>query len=542
MAGNDKPQPNIEQVRELLSPYLDDEVSGEERALVEEALAVSDELQADLDTLRQTVSLLQALPPAPAPRPFTLSEADVGVPARPAGGRGFFGLPAWLAGLAAAAATLVCVLAIGGLFVTGQIGTVSAPSELARLNQPVQTESEPVEAPAAEADAASQEAAPAEPPAPEENLAAEPAGEEAAVEATEPAVSQTEAQAVEAEVMEEAEEPVGNEAVEDTLSAEGEAVAVAEAEEPVAEEAVEEAAEAKQDQAEAAGELYRDDEAGAAAAEAAPLSAPTPTPAPLSTLEQPALAQEAVPADDQRDEPAAEAESLAPAPAPPAAAEAAPAENLAERGIAPRQVEIRDQNLSIRPGLIRLEGVIEVEPGAQLQATLLRNGAPVESWAASPVEQTVVEPGGRFTLEFEASAGSADGDLFGIEPANYQIVISSVGLDEPVTATVFFDTFGPAPVATVEPPSPTPTPSASPTTPATPTAVAKVELTFEPSPSPSPVVTPMEAPVLTTPIVAPTQTGPIRSVTLIVVVVLLGVGMIVVAGLLLWWLLKKQQR
>ena len=66
MAGNDKQQSNIEQARELLSPYLDGEVSGEERGLVEEALAVSDELRADLDTLRQTVSLLQALPSVPA--------------------------------------------------------------------------------------------------------------------------------------------------------------------------------------------------------------------------------------------------------------------------------------------------------------------------------------------------------------------------------------------------------------------------------------------------------------------------------------------
>ncbi len=539
MAGNDKQQSNIEQARELLSPYLDGEVSGEERGLVEEALAVSDELRADLDTLRQTVSLLQALPSVPAPRPFTLSEADVGLSAPAAGGRGFFGLPAWLAGLAAAAAALVCVLAVGGLFLAGQSGGLSAPAELAGLNkeaasQAVQTESEPVEeaaeAPAAEAEIAPQAAAPAEPPAPapEEKLAAEAAGEEATVEAAEPEVSREEAQAVEVEAMEETEEPAADEAAEDTLSAVGEA------------------AEAEAGQAEADGELYRDDEADTDAAAGA-ASLPTPTPAPLSTPEQPALAEEVMPAEA----PAVEEESLAAAPAPtaevpanlaesaegappPAAAEASQEQNLAQRGVAPRLVEIRDQYLSIRPGLIRLEGVIEVEPETVLQATLLRNGAPFDTWAASPVLQTVVQPGGRFTFEFEAVAGSADRDLFALEPANYQIIISSMGLDEPVTATVFFDTFGPS--ATAEPPTGTPSP------PATPTAMAKAEVTFEPSPPASPVVTPVEVPVLSTPTVAPTQAGPVRSLTLILVVAIVGLGGLTIAGFLLWWLLKKQQR
>jgi hypothetical protein len=68
----------IEQARELLSPYLDDEVTPVERALVEGVLAESPELQSELDSLRQMVNLLHGLPSIPAPRPFTLSEADVG--------------------------------------------------------------------------------------------------------------------------------------------------------------------------------------------------------------------------------------------------------------------------------------------------------------------------------------------------------------------------------------------------------------------------------------------------------------------------------
>ncbi len=67
MANNQTHQPNIELARELLSPYLDDEVTEEERVLVEQALAASGELQQDLETLRQTVSLLAGLPSVPAP-------------------------------------------------------------------------------------------------------------------------------------------------------------------------------------------------------------------------------------------------------------------------------------------------------------------------------------------------------------------------------------------------------------------------------------------------------------------------------------------
>ena len=55
MASNENQQPNIDRARELLSPYLDGEVSAEEQVLVEAALAASGELQADLESLRQAV-------------------------------------------------------------------------------------------------------------------------------------------------------------------------------------------------------------------------------------------------------------------------------------------------------------------------------------------------------------------------------------------------------------------------------------------------------------------------------------------------------
>ena len=71
MAEKLTPQPDIEIVRDLLSPYLDDEVTDEERVLVDAALAGSPELRDELETLRQTVALVADLPRIPAPRPYT---------------------------------------------------------------------------------------------------------------------------------------------------------------------------------------------------------------------------------------------------------------------------------------------------------------------------------------------------------------------------------------------------------------------------------------------------------------------------------------
>ena len=121
MADNQNHQLNPDQIRDLLSPYLDGEVTDEERALVEQALAVSAELQGELETLRRTMALVAALPPVPAPRPFTLTEADVRGIAVPAP-KSLFGLPSWVKGWAALAATLLCVLAAGGLFWNMQFG------------------------------------------------------------------------------------------------------------------------------------------------------------------------------------------------------------------------------------------------------------------------------------------------------------------------------------------------------------------------------------------------------------------------------------
>ena len=53
------------QIRELLSPYLDGAVTADERARVDNALTQSAELRAELNSLRQTVQLMQSLPRVP---------------------------------------------------------------------------------------------------------------------------------------------------------------------------------------------------------------------------------------------------------------------------------------------------------------------------------------------------------------------------------------------------------------------------------------------------------------------------------------------
>ena len=63
-------QPQI--TEELLSAYLDDQVTAEERALVEAAIATDPAIAWQVDSLRQTVQMLQALPPLTLPRTFTL--------------------------------------------------------------------------------------------------------------------------------------------------------------------------------------------------------------------------------------------------------------------------------------------------------------------------------------------------------------------------------------------------------------------------------------------------------------------------------------
>ena len=62
---------------ELLSAYLDGEVTPEERTLVERSIASNSDVAWRLGALRQTVAIVGQLPRVPLPRSFTLREADV---------------------------------------------------------------------------------------------------------------------------------------------------------------------------------------------------------------------------------------------------------------------------------------------------------------------------------------------------------------------------------------------------------------------------------------------------------------------------------
>ncbi|MEZ4863181.1 MAG: hypothetical protein R3C14_17815 [Caldilineaceae bacterium] len=59
---------------ELLSAYIDDAVTEEERTLIESAIAADPKVAWQVESLRQTVHLLQTLPALALPRSFTLDE------------------------------------------------------------------------------------------------------------------------------------------------------------------------------------------------------------------------------------------------------------------------------------------------------------------------------------------------------------------------------------------------------------------------------------------------------------------------------------
>ncbi len=411
MADNKHHQSYIDRARELLSPYLDDEVTPEERMLVEQALSSSAELRREIEGLHQTVTLLKALPPVAAPHPFTLSEADFHPAARQRGGF-FFGLPNWAGGLVAVAATLACVMAI--IFNQQQLGN-RAPAEIAVVSTLPLTENAAGEA--------EQQAAPAEAEPEEKMMMAPPAEEETEQRAGE---QEADAPSLKQEIPEEAP--------------------------PQAPPAPESAG---------------------AAAESQPAPMPTPSPLPTPPPSPSAAAAMAAPAQERttQEETAAQDEATTAESAPSQAKEPSVQSTKQSDGgreATPRPVEINNLKLQLKTGFIQIEGTLPAEPGVVLNATLLRNGEPFDAWVDPMTQQAIVQPGGYFSMTLRAAGTRTDQDLAQAEPASYQVVLTSTGNGEPVTASVFFDTFEP--------------PAASPTPAPTSTPVALVE------PSPLPAV------------------------------------------------------
>jgi len=186
----------------LLNAYLDGELAVEEQAAFEQRLQQEPALQAELESLRVTVALLQMAERVPLPRNFTLDPAVYGKARRSPWWQrlGLGGLPRWAA---VGVMTLAVMILVGALITQGLGGfggAASAPQ--------VAMEAAPVEELAAEA-------AEIEAPAAEEPMAEESAAEEApntfAAEAVEEAAAEEEM----AEVPPAAEEPAGEAADQD---------------------------------------------------------------------------------------------------------------------------------------------------------------------------------------------------------------------------------------------------------------------------------------------------------------------------------------
>ncbi|MCB9077678.1 MAG: zf-HC2 domain-containing protein [Anaerolineaceae bacterium] len=177
MVDKNNPQIDNEYIRDLLSPYLDGEVDDAERALVEEAIADSDELQAELDSLRQTVVLLNNLPPVPAPRPFTLTQADVQPVAPAPQKRSWFGW--WLGGFSAAAAAVLCVAVGWAMFNFNSQSTLQVAQAPAQERAAQSQAAATVEAPMTAMEAPAAEEAPAADMAQQEEAAEEAAAAQA---------------------------------------------------------------------------------------------------------------------------------------------------------------------------------------------------------------------------------------------------------------------------------------------------------------------------------------------------------------------------
>jgi anti-sigma factor RsiW len=106
---------------ELLSSYLDDALTAEERRTLELRLAQDMTLRAELDRLRETRALLRALPMLRAPRDFALTPAMI------APKQANILYSPWLSSLSAAAAAVLLVLGIVLLGQSQSVPSVQSP-------------------------------------------------------------------------------------------------------------------------------------------------------------------------------------------------------------------------------------------------------------------------------------------------------------------------------------------------------------------------------------------------------------------------------
>lgn len=125
---------------ELLSAYLDNQLSVAERVNLERRLRAEPSLRAELEELRATATLLNSLPPAPPPRSFTLDPAKV----QPR--RGWFAPGAGWLRLGGVLATLLVALSATMLLIVGGGGETPAQIAIAPTAPGLLPESGPMTA------------------------------------------------------------------------------------------------------------------------------------------------------------------------------------------------------------------------------------------------------------------------------------------------------------------------------------------------------------------------------------------------------------
>jgi hypothetical protein len=126
--------PNMHLDPELLSAYLDEEVTTDERQLIETHLPTCEACQQELASLRFTMALVQALPPRPIPRTFYVTEEMV-APQPKAQEAGWWG---WLRGLApfgAALAALLVVFVLARPLMVGTSGSATMPDAAPAMSE-----------------------------------------------------------------------------------------------------------------------------------------------------------------------------------------------------------------------------------------------------------------------------------------------------------------------------------------------------------------------------------------------------------------------
>ncbi len=116
---------------ELLSAYIDGQVTPAERQRVEQALVVDAQIRERYETMRMTINLMQNTPPMRVPRAFVLSEAQVlaaGARVKGAEQPGFWDrfFPR-LMPLATAAVALLLVVLVSVDLLPGIVGGMIAP-------------------------------------------------------------------------------------------------------------------------------------------------------------------------------------------------------------------------------------------------------------------------------------------------------------------------------------------------------------------------------------------------------------------------------